>query len=57
MSMETMVEELVGRFKPLTEEELYRIVQTLLFECFQQSNSRLGKNFKNLKKKKKKKKI
>jgi len=43
--MESMIEEIIGRFKPLTEEELYRIVQTLLHESYQQSNSRLGNFF------------
>ena len=40
LTMESMIEEIISRFKPLTEEELYRIVQTLLYESYQQSNSR-----------------
>jgi len=39
-SMESMIEEIISKFKPLTEEELYRIIQTLLYESYQQSNSR-----------------
>jgi len=42
LSMETMIDEIHARCKPLTEEELFRVMQTLLLECYQQAVGRLS---------------
>ena len=42
LSMETLIDEIHGRCKPLTEEELFRVVQTLLLDCYQQAITRLS---------------
>jgi len=41
LSLESMIEEMIAKFKPQTDEELFRIVQTLLGECYQQGILRI----------------